>query len=104
MQIKIVNRRKNKDDGVYVGRPTPLGNPWKHGESLTREQAIANYKNWLNVQWTAGNPKVINELNRLADMLEKDGELTLACWCAPKSCHAEVIGKAVQNIIKKRKS
>lgn len=100
MQIKILNRRKDKG-GHYVGRPTPLGNPWRAGDDLTRDEAVAKYKTWLNIQWRTGNHAVRQELRRLADILQEEGELKLACWCAPKNCHANVIAQAVKNIVEK---
>jgi hypothetical protein len=100
LKIHIANRRNTKE-GEYVGRPSPLGNPWRAGADLTRDEAIARYKVWLNIQWKTQNHKVRDELNRLANKLIEDGELTLVCWCAPKNCHADVIAEAIQAIVNK---
>jgi hypothetical protein len=100
LQIEIVNRR-NTSFGEYVGRPTPLGNPWRASDTLPREEAIAKYKAWLNLQWKAGNTLVTDELHRLAEKLKRDGELVLSCWCAPKACHADVIAEAIKAIVEK---
>lgn len=100
MEIKIVNRRDTKD-GEYVGRPTPLGNPWKAGDDMTREEAIARYKTWLNIQWRTQNRRVRDELNRLANKLIEEGHLVLSCWCAPLPCHADVIAEAIKTIVEK---
>jgi hypothetical protein len=37
-EIKIENQRKYKGSGVYVGRPSPLGNPFEIGRDGTREE------------------------------------------------------------------
>jgi len=77
------------DDAVYVGRPTPFGNPYSHLNASmadikvnTREEAIAMYKKWFERRLR--NP----EFNAKVEALRgKD----LICWCAPHSCHADVI-------------
>src|SRR5258708_7153919 len=38
-------------------------------------------------------------LRRPARRYHERGELTLACWCAPQRCHAEVIREAVLGIV-----
>ena len=101
--ITIVNRRnkQHRNTGEYVGRPSPLGNPWKAGDDLSRDEAIRRYKIWLNLQWRTNNRRVRDELMRLTNQLIRDGELTLACWCAPQACHADVIAEAIKAIIEK---
>jgi hypothetical protein len=98
-EVQVVNRRTyTGKDAHYVGRPTILGNPFsakQHGQ----EEAISKYKDWLNLQWTTNNEKVIDALMYLATTLKHDGKIILACWCAPKACHADVIKKALLNII-----
>lgn len=64
---------------VYVGRPSKWGNPFTIGRDGTREQVIETYRLWL----MRGNPL-------LHDIHELKGK-TLACWCAPKACHADVL-------------
>ena len=66
-------------DAVYVGRPHPLGNPYKIGP-ITRDEAVDAYRRWLVKQVESG-------LVNLEPLRGKD----LVCWCAPKRCHADVI-------------
>lgn len=42
--IRIENRKTYRGDGVYIGRPSLLGNPFKLGEHGTREKVIACYR------------------------------------------------------------
>ena len=66
-----VGNKKRGDQGEYIGRPSPLGNPFtakQHGmgqrvESV--EQSIAMFENWLNQRIEANDPSVIAELTRL---------------------------------------
>ena len=107
MEIKIHNKRKMDEipaDFEYVGRPSPLGNPFTAKQEGSRELAVKKYQTWLNLQWKTGNKAVEQELNRLATKLETNGILNLVCWCYPLKCHAEVIAKALEIIIKWRKS
>lgn len=84
---------------VYVGRPSPLGNPFQIGRDGTREQVIAKYRAWLwkQLRWPSGalrrSPQV-TELQRLL-ALARTAPLELLCWCAPLPCHAEVIRAAL---------
>ena len=96
--VHVVHCKKYEgDDAIYVGRPSPLGNPFtvkQHGHGT----AIDLYKQWLNLQYSTNNRRVIDELDRLAYMLKKDGEIVLSCWCAPKPCHADLIAQAITKL------
>jgi hypothetical protein len=35
---------------IYVGRPSPLGNPYLLGRDGNREEVIAQYRRWLWAQ------------------------------------------------------
>ena len=88
--ITIVNKHHGKS-GEYIGRGSPLGNPFVIGKHGTREQVIAKYKVWLQEQIDKGNPVVLDELNRLGNKAIDEKGLVLQCFCYPKSCHGEVI-------------
>jgi hypothetical protein len=97
--ISIVNQQHGARTGVYVGRPTVLGNPYRV-EELGREQAVARYRVWLRQQWQLGGaPRA--QLLALARQYKAAGQLVLSCWCAPRQCHAEVIRDAVLGIVQK---
>lgn len=88
--IIIVNKHHDKS-GEYIGRGSPLGNPFVIGKDGSREQVIAKYRVWLNEQIMRKNPVVLDELNRLGNKaIDKKG-LALQCFCYPKPCHGEVI-------------
>lgn len=88
--IIIVNKHHGKS-GEYIGRGSPLGNPFVIGKHGTREQVIAKYKVWLQEQIVKGNPVVLDELNRLGNKAIDEKGLALQCFCYPKPCHGEVI-------------
>jgi hypothetical protein len=94
--ITIVNKHHDRN-GIYVGRPTVLGNP-STLQAYTRTDAIARYRIWLRQQWQRQG-EVHAALLQLARRYTERGDLTLACWCAPQRCHAEVIREAVLGIV-----
>jgi Domain of unknown function (DUF4326)/YspA, cpYpsA-related SLOG family len=96
-QIRIVNKHQGASAGVYVGRPTLLGNPYRVQHDA-REQAVQRYRAWLRRQWQVGG-EVKEALLELARAYTERDELTLICWCAPRRCHAEVIREAVLGIV-----
>lgn len=88
--IIIVNKHHCKY-GEYIGRGSPLGNPFVIGKDGSREQVIAKYRVWLNEQIMRKNPVVLDELNRLGNKAIDEKGLALQCFCYPKPCHGEVI-------------
>lgn len=88
--ITIVNKHHGKS-GEYIGRGSPLGNPFVIGKHGTREQVIAKYAVWLQEQIDKGNPVVLDELNRLGNKAIDEKGLVLQCFCYPKPCHGEII-------------
>jgi len=100
MTITVVNCRigRHKGPGEYIGRPSPLGNPFKvapHGP-YERGKTIELYRKWLTDIWnTGGHNAQILELYRLAE-IAVEGDLNLMCWCAPKPCHGDVIKELIE--------
>jgi Domain of unknown function (DUF4326) len=90
MKITVTNK-KTGGKGEYVGRPSPLGNPFRLEREEDREAVISNYERWLRERISRRDRRVCDELNRLYKKLLEDSELELTCWCAPKPCHADVI-------------
>lgn len=88
--IVIVNKHHGMQ-GEYIGRGSPLGNPFVIGVHGTRKEVIEKYKVWLNEQIANNNPAVLAELNRLGNKAIDDKGLALQCFCYPKPCHGEVI-------------
>lgn len=98
-QITVVNRHHGAQ-GVYIGRGTPLGNPFQISGSTTREQAIEQYRKWLDQQIDKDNMRVINELDRLSNMA-LEGPLKLVCSCSPAACHGDYIKHVLEQAIHK---
>lgn len=88
--ISIKNKKTYDGPGVYVGRPTALGNPFKVGVHGSRDEVVEKYRKWLEEAMEGDNPAMLM-FTVMFDELVRDGEMTLICWCAPLACHAEVI-------------
>lgn len=97
MQINVRNKNTYSGEGEYIGRPSPLGNPSRITPTVSRSTAIYRYTTWLYDQITKQNTSVINELNRLFQILVDRQELNLICYCAPKECHGEIIKQILMN-------
>jgi hypothetical protein len=101
MLTKIVNLN-NSGYRIYIGRPSPWGNPWTHKESTiakfkvnTPEEAVENYSKWL---WGIDFTDVLQEkrwwiLDHLGDLRNQ----VLGCYCKPKICHGDILADIVNN-------
>lgn len=105
--IRVANVRTHTPTSgertYYVGRgraphgseSLQLGNPFKVGQGYARGEAVTAYRAYLRAQCAAKTgpyPAVL----RLARELAAGQQITLLCWCAPASCHADVIAQAAR--------
>ena len=103
--IKIVNAKRilgMKIDGseFFIGRPSPLGNPYKIGRDGNREEVIRKYRAWLWSQIRNKNKKVLSELRKIKESA-LSGNVYLICYCKPLKCHGDVIKSCVEWCIAK---
>ena len=92
--ITIKNKKTYRGEGIYIGRPSLLGNPFEIGVHGERGDVIRLYRRWL---WDRilEQGEVYAELKRLANLAEH-GDLTLICWCFPKPCHGAILIRAIE--------
>jgi Domain of unknown function (DUF4326) len=95
--ITVVNTKHHvpTDADIYVGRGSPLGNPFRISISATREQVIGQYAEYLPRKIAEGNIEIRRELNRVWKAA-KAGDVNLVCFCAPRDCHANIIKKLIE--------
>jgi len=77
-RVKHISEPKEPGD-VYIGRPSKWGNPFATAVTGSRTVSIERHRHWL-------------EYN--AELLEQLPELrgkNLVCFCAPKSCHGDIL-------------
>ncbi len=89
------------DNAVYVGRPTPWGNPFVVGVFGNRLECVQTYRALLGGYFCVSGRVPIKEQERVVKHayahLDKLRGKDLACWCAlpadgqPDVCHAAVL-------------
>lgn len=86
--IPVLNKRTDAlpDGHVYVGRPSPWGNPYPLSEG-TRIEVVRRYR--LHIK---RNPLLIQQLADLKPV-------ALVCWCAPLPCHADVLAELLEPVL-----
>ena len=111
--LTVVNVHGGKPCDVYIGRAQPdrkgsvLGNPHP---VKPRKCAICNmyhergetiplYKQWLWTQMQDENGAVMQELKRIARLVQAGKDVRLGCWCKPAACHGDVVKAAVEYLI-----
>ena len=78
-----------QDCDVYVGRRCTMGgwnlpeSKWHNPFVVARDRslAVAQYREWIQKQ-----PELMAALGELKGKV-------LGCWCAPQSCHADVLAE-----------
>jgi hypothetical protein len=91
--IRIENKRTYRGAGVYIGRPSLLGNPY-YVSVCGRRKAIMLYRRWLWYR-IKEQGEIYSEMKRLAH-LAKQGDLTLVCYCKPDDCHGDIVRSALE--------
>jgi hypothetical protein len=86
MSLKILNVHKcteaELDNGVYVGRGSIYGNPFRIGRDGSRKECIQKYKE-----------KILGDAAFLTFIKMNLRGKDLICFCAPLPCHAEVLAE-----------
>jgi len=88
----ITIARRNTPRAVYIGRPTPLGNPFVMNDESERDDVCDAYERWFNEQLASNASHAPFTLAlRHLETLAAHGDLILGCYCAPKRCHGDTI-------------
>ena len=92
--MEVLNRYKMEKGaaGVYIGRPSALGNPFEIGEHGTREEVVALYEGYLLSKLASRDPEIEKAFRAL------NPSDNLICYCAPASCHGHVIKQFYETI------
>lgn len=79
---RVLNQHRDgrPPGAVYIGRPSPWGNPFAIGRDGDRDAVMARYMAWLSE-----TPELVDRARR--ELAGKD----LVCWCAPAACHGHVL-------------
>jgi len=109
-EVQVVNIHDFKGEHVYVGRGSPLGNPFSYKASkfevtkvTSRSEAIEKYRAWLNEQLKYDTPQT-RAINECMTKLISEKKIVLGCFCAPEPCHARVITEVLMAKVETMKS
>ena len=94
--INIKNKSTYSGKGEYIGRGSPLGNPFKITKDVTRQLAVDKYATLLKTLIDTKGMSY-HELNRLFNILLCEQKLILICHCSPKPCHGNIIKQVLEN-------
>lgn len=100
--ISVVNKYTFKGlHAVYIGRPSPLGNPYKITDSKSRDDVIDAYERYL-IGGYESDGRIQRAINDLVEKYLAGEEINLLCFCAPRRCHGEVIREFVEKLAESR--
>lgn len=93
--ITVVNVNHGDFDGVYIGRGSPLGNPFRINQRQTRDEVIDRYEEYIREKIASKDQEVCAELNKIFKAA-RAGNVNLKCFCSPDRCHGDVIKKLIE--------
>lgn len=97
--MEITVGRASDPASEFIGRRSPLGNPYLMRDERDRDLVCDLYTVWLAHMIQRGDVLVMNELLRLTEIAVRR-PLTLGCFCAPKRCHGDEIKQALDVMVK----
>ena len=85
----VINKYKaSKEElakAVYIGRPSPLGNPFKLSPEMSRDESVKQFRSYFINEIANRNQSILSALESL------DEDSLLLCHCAPLACHGDVV-------------
>lgn len=104
--VRVVNKRKGgasaKPGELVIGIDRPSGSVLRNQHFMAHEgqraEVITKFRADLVQDWCARGP-MRAELERIAKLVRNGQSVALACWCAPKPCHGDVIKKAIEALL-----
>lgn len=97
MEITVRNKKNWTGEGFYVGRPSPLSNPFRIEGDQTREIVLHRYGVMLKRAIQKRDAQIITALQNIEAYLIEHGKCNLICYCSPKPCHADLIKQVLLN-------
>jgi hypothetical protein len=70
-------------EGVYIGRGSIFGNPFRIGPDGSRSEVIKKYREWF-LEKVGSDPAFRRSVWELENQ-------NLICFCAPLPCHGDVL-------------
>ena len=98
--IKVVKYASNKD-AYYIGRGSPLGNPFKMSDQTDeeRERVCDEYEKYFAEKIEKDDVVFTTELASLVKKTIEDGYIKLGCYCSPQRCHGDTIARFLNKVL-----
>ena len=88
-------------ENVYIGRGSPLGNPWPISARMNRDKVCDLYDEYLRKAVKDKSTPQYKEMVRLFRMHQAGIDINLQCFCAPNRCHGETIKAILETALAK---
>ncbi len=102
-RVRVINKYRESarlpEVGVYVGRPSLLGNPYKMHTEAQRDLVIEKYRVWMIARMRHPNNPVREKIIELALLVKSGQSVALECMCAPRRCHADIIKTTIEEYL-----
>lgn len=85
-------------ENIYVGRGSPLGNPFPVSISVPRDIACDKFSEYIDLEMKNEYSKVYREIQRINRLIVEGKDINLQCFCAPNRCHAESIKRILESL------
>ncbi len=85
---------KEKEISFFVGRPSPLGNPFFMKNEEARNEVCDKYQDFFYRKIKENKDKdFFSALKEINDAVKNESveKVFLGCFCSPKRCHADTI-------------
>jgi hypothetical protein len=92
--IPVLNKKTDviPKGAVYIGRPSPFGNPFPIRGANTRDVVVDKFK------WYFLRRAKEDLVFRGAIKMLKQEATALVCFCAPLKCHGDVIAEYLETL------
>lgn len=85
-------------ENIYVGRGSPLGNPFPVDANNSRDSACDKFSEYIDSEMQNEYSKVYLEIHRIKKLIYEDKDINLQCFCVPYRCHAESIKRILETL------
>jgi len=87
--VEVINKYKASPEertrAVYIGRPSPLQNPFPITDSCNREQSIERFRAYFIARIIERDQRILSAIESL-----KEDDLIM-CYCKPAACHGDTV-------------
>jgi len=118
--IKITGNGKKVQSGIYIGRPSPLGNPYNtkpssitNQKTVSLQESLKKYRVYLIKELINKESKSYKIIKTLIQRVKDNKDIQLNCWCCYKEydmdnfiyqdnqCHGQIITEVIYDLINK---